>query len=148
MATVTYFTIRESDLDTLLNVAHSWAHTFCFGHIDYDGINITQVLELITSIQDLRAGEPLLIEPNEVNIMSLDAETIRLTKDYLRKVHDEEYPREASERLGMTPVELGARRRTAHNKLIEHLSRQGVNTADRAAITELAYRVDRWCEGE
>lgn len=85
-----------------------------------------------------------LILPNEVVMEKLSSTAIKLALQYMERVEDEEHPRDAMEQKGYTPLELGTRRRVAHNKLMAELVALGIDVSNRSAITELARLVERW----
>ena len=76
--------------------------------------------------------------------MMLSADAQYLLCVYLRTIEDEEHPRDAMERTGFTPRELGLRRTKAHNALMKQLREEGIDCSDRYAITELAERYDQY----
>jgi hypothetical protein len=80
----------------------------------------------------------------ENDFMDFSPELVQLLREYIERVEQEENPREAMERLGFTARELGLRRTKAHNALMRELARAGIDISDRAAITELARRFDKW----
>jgi hypothetical protein len=86
-----------------------------------------------------------MIESGSVNqvFMSLSALAVKLALAYLERVNDQEFPAVGTQK-GFTVQELDARRRLAHNRLIEQLKKEGIDVSDRAAVTEFAKLLDKW----
>jgi|GEM_PF-6232499 hypothetical protein len=86
---------------------------------------------------------PTPLIPIEEVFMSLSALVAKLARQYIERVNDQEFPAAGVEK-GFSVQELDARRRLAHNKLMEQLAAEGFDVSDRAAVTEFAKKFDRW----
>jgi hypothetical protein len=90
-----------------------------------------------------KASPPNGIPPQEVSIMCLSPETIRLAYRYMAIVDRYETPGGYAE-SGYTPYEQELIRTKAHNELIRALSADGVDVRQRISTTELAGRIVSW----
>lgn len=79
----------------------------------------------------------------EVDFMNLSANILKLVRQYMERVEDEEHPAEGIQK-GFTPLELGNRRRAAHNKLMQELTKEGISFPDRSDVTDFARKCDQW----
>lgn len=92
----------------------------------------------------------VLIEPKNITgeqFKMFSAIARLLMRDYIDKVNDQENPHVSTQK-GFTTTELDARRTRAHNKLMQQLAQEGIDTTDRSAITEMAKRYERWMPEE
>lgn len=76
--------------------------------------------------------------------MDISGETARLAIFYWKTAQDEEHPREAGAKLGFTPLELGNRRRKAHDALMTQLRAERFVFPDRASVTEWTEQFIKW----
>lgn len=102
----------------------------------------SNVLRIVEKIEELNLVKerPLNTEAN----MDVSGEVARLAIKYYHTIVDEENPRDAMERYGYTPRELGLRRRKAHDALMERLTKERFAFNERGDVTEWTRQFVRW----
>lgn len=96
------------------------------------------------SVPEPRPPIPL----QEAKMACFSALIAKLSAKYAKTIEDEEHPREAMARTGYTDVELGARRRKAHNDLMDALAKEGYVFKDRGEVTEWNNKFQMWMRDE
>lgn len=105
--------------------------------IEYVFIGEKRLLVLATPIKQL----------TEIPMAFFSSTIAKLSKKYDEMVWDDEHPSEGIKK-GFTPLELGNRRRKAHNDLMAQLEKEGYAFKDRAQVTEWNNKYQQWVRDE